>query len=378
MKILILSEYFPTGKSLKFSGGVEARNLYIAKYLSKKHQITIITSRIRGTKPKEKIFNANIIRVGKTRNYEATAGGIFSRLSYIKEALEASYSQDFDIIEGTNYITHFIAKRVGTKLKKPYTYWYPDVWINQWFKNTGAIGLLGEILERYSINGPKNYIAISQFTADKLKKYISDNKRVQIIPCGIDKQEFKNTVEQQKQIICISRLAKYKNIKILILAFALLKKEVKGFKLIIIGQGPEENNLKSLIKNLKLAKNVIIYKNIKRTKLVNLLKESTVFCLPSSVEGFGISVIEAVVSGVPYVISNIQVFKEITYKGRGGLLFKLNDIYDLKNKLSKIINDEKLRNKKKNELQNLSKLYDWQKISMQTEKFYQTSIKSCA
>ena len=44
----MISEFFPTGKDLRFTGGVEARTFYIAKYLSKNHKIPILTTRLKG------------------------------------------------------------------------------------------------------------------------------------------------------------------------------------------------------------------------------------------------------------------------------------------------------------------------------------------
>lgn len=375
MKILIVSEYFPSGKDLKFSGGVEARNYFIAKNLSKKHTVTVISSRIFGQKEKEKFLGINIIRVGKRRNYKATAGSILERLYFIKKAIKTGKSLDVDIVDGTNFITHLIAKRISKSKNIPAVAWYPDVWLGSWIKNAGFYGVAGELLERFNLNQNFDaYIAISKQTSEKLTKYVK--KTIYVINCGIEKEKnIKITKRNNKRtIICVSRLTSYKNIKTLIFAFADLSMRLKGLLLIIVGSGPELNNLKNLCKELNLSKQVKFYSNLSRTDLMNLYASSNIFSLPSTVEGFGIATIEASSFGLPYVNANIPVQKEITKNGQGGFLVNPISPAEYSQRFYKLFTDKKLYLKKSQEAKNLSRFYDWKKISAETEKVYQSLL----
>lgn len=377
MKILLISEFFPTGKGLKFSGGVEARTLYLAKYLAKKgHMITVLTSELENAPRKEELLGFTVLRVGENRNYKATAGDLAKRANFTKEAIKIGKSIDCDIVDGSNFLTHFIAKRIAVSKKVPVVAWYPDVWIGNWIKNTGFVGILGEFLERLNlITGFSAYIAISKSTAAKLAKKVIT--KITIIPCGIDEYEFKGKHQKSNipTIICVSRLAKYKNIKDLILAFAKVERTVDKIQLIIIGSGPQEKNLKSLAKNLKLESKARFLSNLPRKELINFYFKSSIFCLPSSVEGFGISVVEAAAAGTPYVVSDIPVFKEVTKNGQGGLLFKLGDVKDLAVNLEKLLTDKNLYKKKQTEGQKLAAGYHWEDIALQTESVYKTLLK---
>ncbi|MDO8487468.1 MAG: glycosyltransferase family 4 protein [Candidatus Curtissbacteria bacterium] len=378
MKILLISEFFPTGKDFKFSGGVEARTLYLAKYLAKKgHNITVLTSQLENAPGKEKLLGFTVLRVGKNRDYKATAGDLIKRANFAKEAIKMGKSIDCDIIDGSNFLTHFIARQIASRKKIPVVAWYPDVWIGSWIKNAGIVGILGEFLERFNlITGFSAYIAISKSTAAKLAKKV--RTKITIIPCGIDEDEFggKHQKSNISTIICVSRLAKYKNIKDLILAFALVSKEIGKIKLIIVGSGPQEKNLKSLTKNLKLESQVQFLSNLPRKELINLYFSSSIFCLPSSVEGFGISTVESAAAGTPYVISDIGVFKEVTKNGQGGLLFKLGDIKDLAANLERLLIDRNLYKKKQTEGQKLAAGYRWPDIALKTEKLYLELIRN--
>lgn len=376
MKILLISEFFPTGKDLKFSGGVEARNYYVAKYLANKNKVVVLTSRIKGSAKKENLANFQVQRVGSQRSYKASFGDIVTRLYFIVAAIKVGKTLKPDIVEGTNFITHFIAKVISINLKIPSVYWYPDVWIGSWIKNVGIGGVLGEILERINLFlGADAYIAISKSTAKKLQPR-TKHKKIFVIGCGVDISEFKKRESKFEKftIISVSRLADYKNIKDLLLAYAILKRKFRELRLIIVGRGPQETYLKKMALQLKL-KGISFTSNLPRKKLNSLLKKSHLFCLPSSVEGFGIASIEAAAAGIPYVISDIETFKEVTGNGKGGLIFKVRNIYDLTEKLEKLITDKKLYALKTKEGIAYSQNYSWAKISSQTQMVYMRLIK---
>ena len=375
MRILIVSEFFPRGKDLKFSGGVEARNFYLAKYLAKKHQILILTRRLKGTKEKEKIFNFQIFRVGAPSDYSASTGDFLGRLRFIISAVNYGKKLEFDIVEGTNYLTHLLARILGLNKNRPVVAWYPDVWLGRWLKIVGVFGIIGEILERINLAlGFNATIVISKEVFNRLKPSV---KNLYLIPCGIEFSEFKKLHRKfpEPTIISISRLTGYKNLRTLLLAFAHLSTNIKKARLIIIGQGPELKNLKNLAKNLKIAAKVTFLSELKRKDLIGLIASSHVFSLPSLVEGFGISTIEAAAAGLPDVISDTPTHREVTKNGQGGFLVDPQSPLAYSQKLEKLLTNKALYLKKSKEARNLAKNYNWQDIANKTEKVYQLVIK---
>lgn len=374
MKILIVTEFFPQGKDLKFSGGVEARNFFVAKELAKKNKVTIVASKT-GKTSSEKINNINVIYVGPTRNYSASSGNILERLFFIKNAITQGQKLDVDLVEGTNFISHFIAIFISKKKRIPRIAWYPDVWVGSWISNAGILGIFGEILERINLMYDfDKYIAISQETSKKLKKHTK--KRVHVIPCGVDQKEFKGKTHKFKNptIITVSRLTKYKNIKTLVLAFSYLKTKIPSAELIIVGSGPEKQNLKSLAKALKIEKSTKFYSGLPRKKLIGLVRSSDLFSLPSIVEGFGIAIIEAAAASIPYVNSNIPTIKEVTKNGKGGFLVNPDKPFDFSKKIEELLTKKSLYAKKSNEAYMLSKNYNWKKVSEETDKVYKSLL----
>lgn len=377
MKILIISEFFPTGKNLVYSGGVESRNFFVAKFLAKNHRLTILTSNITGTKKEETISGFKVLRVGPPRNYVASTGDFLSRSKFLKSAIEAGKELECDLVEGTNFVTHFIAKSIAISKKIPVVAWYPDVWLGSWINNAGPLGLIGDTLEKINLKrGFDAYIAISNTTAKKLKKYVATP--ISVIPCGVEPSEFQANGVKSKipTIITISRLTKYKNIDKLILAFALLLLKFRSLQLTIIGTGPEEKKLKRLSKGLNLSSHIKFISNLPRQELTKTLSSARLFSLPSTVEGFGIAILEACAAGVPYVASDIEVFKEVTKNGKGGLLFQNGSPKDLAQKLEQLLSDKKLYDQKAKEAISLAKNYNWREISTETEKLYKSLIKN--
>lgn len=374
MKILLISEYFPSGKDLKFSGGVEARNYYLAKKLAKKHKITVLASNLKGQKRKEKISGINVIRVGSTRKYNATIGSFRARIDFIQKSQQVSKGLEIELVEGTNFITHLIAKNISKSKQIPSVAWYPDVWVGSWINNSGIYGLFGEILERFNlIRGFDAYIAISKQTAKKLKKFTK--QKISIIYCGVEKQNLvKKNINEIPKIICVSRFTKYKNIKTLIFAFANLSSKIEKIQLILVGTGPDINKLKTLCKDLNISTKVKFYSNLSRKDLVALYSTSDIFSLPSKVEGFGIATIEACSFGIPYVNSDILVQREITNNGQGGFLVDPNSPLDFSDKFYKLLGDKKIYNKKAKEAIDLARQYNWEKISQETEKVYKSLV----
>ncbi len=85
--------------------------------------------------------------------------------------------------------------------------------------------------------------------------------------------------------------------------------------------------------------------------------------------------IEGMASGLPYVCSDIHVFKEVTENGKGGLLFKAKNPDDMADKIQKIMKNEELYSEKQKECFGLAKKYDWKKIVLQIKKVYKGLIE---
>lgn len=159
-------------------------------------------------------------------------------------------------------------------------------------------------------------------------------------------------------IICVARLVKTKRIDQLIKAASKLKD-----KLIVVGSGPQEKHLKQLA-----GSRVKFLKNLPRKELVKTLKQADIFCLPSIVEGFGIATIEAMAGGLPAVLADIPVNREVTKNGRGAVFFQPENVSDLTAQLKNI---KSIYKQKKLEGLKLAQTYSWERIYQETKAVYE-------
>ncbi len=175
-------------------------------------------------------------------------------------------------------------------------------------------------INRRSINAlakTKYIIANSEFTKSLATEKGCDDSKIYVINPGINEpQTISSEANEQAEkifencdikIITVSRFDKRKGIDFSLLALKNIQSIYPNFKYVIVGSGDEEENLKKTTENLNLEKNCnIILKNISLELKNALIKNSNIFLMPAriegtSVEGFGISYIEAASYGIPSI-----------------------------------------------------------------------------
>lgn len=163
----------------------------------------------------------------------------------------------------------------------------------------------------------KKIICISKGTQDNLIKWIPQTKTKSFVisnglnlnkfinASAISKKEL-NVPEEKKVLVSVGRLVKAKNHETLIKAMT--KIDINA-NLILIGSGDKETGLKRLVKELNLNDRVQFLGE--RDDVEKILKASDIFILPSLWEGFGLAAVEALASGLPVILSEVEGLKEI-------------------------------------------------------------------
>jgi len=129
------------------------------------------------------------------------------------------------------------------------------------------------------------------------------------------------SLEKKYDIVYVARLEKNKGISNLVEAVAILKKIKPDIKLLVIGQGPELENLKFKIKNLKLDNNVLLAGWLNGPEdVAHLLNQSRVFMNPSFNEGGPRVALEAMACGLPVVTTPVGLMVDIIKDGENGFL----------------------------------------------------------
>lgn len=124
----------------------------------------------------------------------------------------------------------------------------------------------------------------------------------------------------------LGRLNSDKGIKELALAFGQLMKEHLNAKLLLIGY--DEGNMVDAIRDIVEQKGVVLFYG-PTDQPEEVLQAADVFCLPSHREGFGTSVLEASLLGLPVICSDAYGLKETIIDDVTGLRHKVNDVESL-------------------------------------------------
>lgn len=371
MKICFISEYFPTGSSCDIRGGAEVVAFYEAKYLAINHDIHVITSFEPGTKREDIFNNIKVFRCGRSRNY-VQLNAFADRISFIRGTYLFCKRQQYDLVIGFSILTYPLAWKISKKLNVPCVIRYHDVLVGRWIRNFGLAGILGELLERYTLS--RNFaafIAVSNYTADNLKKHIRDKEKVYVVHNGMEVSKIDIAKAQRPTISCVARLVRYKHVDDLINALALLVKDIPDVHCNIVGTGPEEKNLRQLASQLGISRNISFLGFVKdHDDVLTVVKSSHVFCLPSSLEGFGIVIIESMACGVPFVATDIAPILEVSER-KGGLIYKCLDVEDLAEKLKNILGDITLQDRLIEEGLKRAQEFRWSNITAKAEAIYE-------
>lgn len=200
------------------------------------------------------------------------------------------------------------------------------------------------------------------------------------IPTGINSPQLEepNLIKQygvngDDYILFAARLVQEKGAHYLIEAYKDLRTDLK---LVIAGDALHEEDYKSKLYKIAQGNKNIIFTGFATGKLLNeLFSNCYLFVLPSEIEGFSTTLLEAMSYGNCCLVSdipeNIEAMREL------GFSFKNKDIHDLKERLQYLINNratvESFKEKAKNyALDN----YSWDRITLEFEKFYNNPLEN--
>jgi glycosyltransferase involved in cell wall biosynthesis len=123
----------------------------------------------------------------------------------------------------------------------------------------------------------------------------------------------------------VGRLAPQKGHSFLLHAFQIFLKKYPNSMLMIIGEGPNLENLKALAQELEVDQAIIWIGKLSQSEVFKYYGIMDLFTMPSLYEGFGLAAAEAMAAGVPVVASNIEGLNEIVVHGKTGYLVKPTD-----------------------------------------------------
>jgi len=189
------------------------------------------------------------------------------------------------------------------------------------------------------------HVAISSDIADRTRKYFNFDRPVEVIPLGIKEPKWTPVGREElgmnperMYIVAVGRLVRRKDHPTLLRSFASLNRE--DTELVLLGDGPERENLQGLAKELGIQDRVNLRGFVTDEIKYQVLSNSDVFALVSLHEGFGIVYLEALYCGLPVIAANEGGQLDLLEDGKTGRLVPVGDVGALTKALGECLSDE--------------------------------------
>jgi len=180
-------------------------------------------------------------------------------------------------------------------------------------------------IQRFVVGHSDIAIAPSKYFAVLANGWVKSQDKVIPIYNGVDLSEIvklKSAVPfTPRTIISAGRLVPWKGFAMLIVAM----KKLDGWKLEIVGDGPEMSQLNDLIAKLGLESRVALLGRIDRGELIGKISQAEIFALNTSFESFSFQIVEAMAVGTPVITTRVGDLPEIITDGREGILIAPDD-----------------------------------------------------
>lgn len=342
MRIGIFTDTYPP-----FINGVSTSIAMLEKSLIKEgHEVFIVTVNPENMSYKyedeERIIRIPGIPIGI---YDYRLTGI-----YPLRAINKIKKWNLDIIHshtefGVGTFARIIAKQFNIPLVHTYHTMYEDYvyYITKGYFDKSSKKIVEYLTKFYCDKTAKELIVPSKKTYNLFKEKYKFDKKIHIVPTGIDTKRFnkvnfkeKEILELKKElgikkddfvILYVGRLAREKNIELLLNGYKEILKKHKNTKFVIVGSGPDYEHYITIANELKIENNVIFTNAIPWEEIPLYYQLASVFVTASNTETQGLTLIEAMAGSIPVVCLKDESFSDILIDNVNGKYFTNKDEY---------------------------------------------------
>jgi L-malate glycosyltransferase len=175
--------------------------------------------------------------------------------------------------------------------------------------------------------------AVCQFSADSLSRLDGfDRQPVEVIENGIEIGRYqrngvpdatRDLSADRRLVVHVARFHPIKDHATLVRAFASVAREVRDADLALVGEGPERGAIERLVNELGI-RDRVRFLGV-RSDVDKILRQATVFTLPSISEAASLTLMEAMASGLPSVVTAVGGNPELVRDGVDGVLVPRSD-----------------------------------------------------
>ncbi len=231
---------------------------------------------------------------------------------------------------------------------------------------------------RFGIEASDGVTAVSKYLRETTISTYNINREIEVIPNFVDTKIFnpiknhqlrkKFAPKDEKILIHVSNFRRVKRVQDVIRVFEIVRKKIPS-KLVLVGDGPERGDVESLCRTLKLYDDVIFLG--KQEALNEILCSADIFILPSQMESFGLSALEAMSCGLPVIATNVGGLPEVVLHGETGYLVEVGNVERMASYVIELFEDKnKYQKFSERARERAEKLFDKNLIVPKYEEFY--------
>ncbi len=282
------------------------------------------------------------------------------------------YSRDCDLIHANWTLSGAVAWWTKWIHQKPYivTVQGSDI-----FKASRMPGV--KTITKLCLQQSRQVIALSRSLAEHTVRLGIDSSRVQIIPNGVDVDWFHPIPPDQREpiILFVGSLIERKGARYLIKAMPSILEKQPGYRLVIVGEGPEEGELTKLVDQLGIRASVNFVGGQTQDQVRRWMQKAKVFVLPSLEEGLGVVLLEALACGTPIVATKVGGIIDVVSPEVGVMIEPKSDDHISSAVIELLINEVVWNEMSKNARERANTYYDWEVIASQIIEIYKRTIQ---
>lgn len=174
-------------------------------------------------------------------------------------------------------------------------------------------------------------------------------------------------------IICTRGFEPYYAVDDVVRAFAVVQRECAEAKLILVGSGSQERQIRTLIDELRLS-NVELVGSVRHDQIGHYYNKADIFVNASILDNTPVSILEAFAAGAPVVSTAPEGIRYLVEHGRTGLLCDLHDWKTLGGNVIALLRDESLALRLARNAYDQSHLYHWNSVRGKWVQLYRSTV----
>jgi phosphatidyl-myo-inositol dimannoside synthase len=244
---------------------------------------------------------------------------------------------------------------------------------------------LNPVIERRVIEASERVITVSEFSRRQLIETLGVSPdRIEVVPNGIDRRfapglgddvRRRHGLGDRPVALFLGGLKPRKNLALLLEAWGEVARQRGNARLVIAGSGPLEPSLRRRASALGLRDRVVFAGRVAEADKVGYYNAAACFVSPSSLEGFGFTVGEAMSCALPVVVSDRGALPELVRHGEGGFVCRHGDAAELSRSIVRLLDDAELgRRFGRFNRERVEREFRWERASRRVWEIYEEVI----